>query len=117
VAAPLPLPLRRPAPRAHHRTFKDRGRDAHRPRPKDLLAEVRSWVGTAPAPQSPPQGIHDLSIALAPDPCGPTAAVRRAALIAGRALALNRATQNFFPDVNAWLDRLPDNPRPGGHHL
>jgi hypothetical protein len=63
-------------------------------------------AGRTPPPQTPPP--RDPPTHGGPAPCPGAAAEAQggAALIAGRALV--QTARHFFPQLNAWLDRLPD---------
>jgi hypothetical protein len=61
---------------------------------------------TAQKDQDTPQGDPRPEHCPGPDPCHTPPPQGGAALIAGQALALT--VRHFFPDLNRWLDRLPD---------
>src|SRR5262249_44518224 len=102
----LPLPPRRTTP---YRPALDLQRTRQDPvglRPQRLAPRGPLMARRTPAPQTPPQG--DPSTDRGPAPCpGPTPQAQGGAtVIAGR--ALGQTTRHFFPQFNAWLDRLPD---------
>ncbi len=59
-----------------------------------------------PTPQGTPQGDSRPESGTGPDSCPPSPPEGGAALIAGKALV--QTVGHFFPDLNRWLDRLPD---------
>jgi hypothetical protein len=58
------------------------------------------------SPQTPPQGDSSTQRGAASSPGETLEAQGGATLIAGRALV--QTTRHFFPELNSWLDRLPD---------
>jgi hypothetical protein len=60
----------------------------------------------AQTPQEPSPRDPSAQPGPGPDPCDPPAPQGRATLIAGRALV--QTIRHFFPELNDWLDRLPD---------
>jgi hypothetical protein len=63
-------------------------------------------AGRTPTPQEPAQRDPSTDARPAAGAGAAAEAQGRATLIAGRALV--QTTRHFFPDFNAWLDRLPD---------
>jgi hypothetical protein len=63
-------------------------------------------AGRTQAPQTPPPRDPPADGGPAPGPGAPPEAQGGAPLIAGRALV--QSARHFFPELNAWLDRLPD---------
>jgi hypothetical protein len=62
--------------------------------------------GHAPTPQGTPQGASRSQSGTGPHSCPTSPPPGGAAWIAGQALVLT--VRHFFPDLNRWLDRLPD---------
>src|SRR5262249_28840541 len=70
------------------------------------LARSPNMARRTPAPQGPPPRHPPADGGPAPRPRTLPQAQEGATLIAGKALV--QTTRHFFPDLNAWLDRLPD---------
>ena len=89
-----------------HLTFKENGKTRSVYVPKDLLPEVLHMACRTQTPQDPAPRDPSTVGGPAPGPGSVAEAQGGATVIAGRALV--QTVRHFFPQLNAWLNRLPD---------